>query len=109
MHFGRGHRGPEWTASAGGMKALFVVARGDRLRDLAFHLHSEVIGESQVATLQACAFRGCEGGCQAGSGGVGEQSVHAFVTDGKLPVIVIVGMHGERVGKGREARRILEV
>jgi hypothetical protein len=92
------------AAGRGAVEAVLVVARHDRLGDLALDLHADLVGEQQVRAAAPVALGERQRRRQGGSGGMGEQAVDAVLRDRELRVVVVVGMHGEAVGEGGEAR-----
>ena len=64
-----GRGGANVPQVAGGVEAVLIVARIDRLGDLAFHLHPDVIGEHRLCARAAQRFGIGQRGRQAGAVG----------------------------------------
>jgi hypothetical protein len=93
--------------AAGGraVEAVLVMARRDRLGDLALDFHADLVGQHEVRTAAPVALRDRERGRQRGRRGMGEQPVDAVLRHGELRVVEVVGVDREAVGERGEARR----
>ena len=98
----------EGAAGRGGVEAGLVVARVDRLGDLALDLDAEMVGEHDVAAVGARRLADGERGRQRRRGRMRQEAVDAVRRDGELGVVIVVGMDADAVGEGGEARRDLE-
>ena len=99
--------GREGAAGGGGVEAGLVVARGDRLGDLALDLDAEVIGEHEVPPGGFTQLGDGEGRRQRRRGRMGEQAIDAVLGHRELGVVIVVGVDADAVGEGGEARRHL--
>jgi hypothetical protein len=103
--FGKGGRRSENSAGASGMKTVAIVAREDGLGDLAFHFHSDVIGEQQIAPSLAFRLRRCQRGSQGCHGRMSEKPIYAVFRNGQLGIVIVVGVDRDAIEKSRKARR----
>ena len=87
------------------MKPIFIVPGRNCFRNLRLHLHSQVIGKQKVFGIGFGDFAQSQDSGEHGSGGMGEQSVHAVLGDRQLSVIKILDMDRQAIGEGREAWR----
>ena len=101
----RGARGgADRTAGRGAVEAVLIVARHDRLGDLAFDLDADLIRGHQVAAAASVSLGERQRRRQRRCGRMREQAVDAILGHGELRVVVVVGVDGNPVGERREAR-----
>ena len=86
------------------VKAVLIVARVHRFGELGFDFHRDLISGEHVAPGAAVALADRQHRRQCRRRRMGEQPVDAVLGDGKLGVVVVVGMDRNAVGERGEAR-----
>ncbi len=97
----------ERPAGGGRMEAGLVVARRDRLGDLALDFNAQMIGQHEILARGFEQFRHRECRRQGRSRRMRQQTIDAVLGDGELRVVVIVGVDADTVGECSKARRNL--
>src|SRR5581483_3430093 len=87
------------TARSGGVKAIFIMARRNRLRDFGFDFYTKLIRKHQI--FSAAAHRLCDskGGGQYRHGGMRKQTVNPVLRHRKLGVVEVLHMNRNAIHK----------
>src|SRR5207244_2012900 len=104
----RSRCGTEGSACARGMKSILIVAGRDRFRDLAFHLHAQVVGEHEFLARNISLGGKCQDRGKYGHGRMDQQAVYAVLRGRELRVVKIIGMNRNSIHECGEAWRGFE-
>ena len=100
----RGARGSaDRAAGRSAVEAVLIVARQDRLGDLAFDLYPDLIGGHQLTAALPIPFGERQHRRQRRCRRMGEQAIDAILGHGELGVVIVIGVNGNSVGERREA------
>src|SRR5260221_13221397 len=87
------------------MESLAIVSRRDRLGDLAFYFHANMVGQHQVAARLPFRLGDGERRREGRRRRMREKSVNAVFGGGQVRIVVIVRVEGDTVEEGGEPRR----
>src|SRR5712671_2137837 len=93
----------EDSASAGRVKSIFIVARGDCLCDFALYFNAAMVGDQQIFSTLCFDLGYRERSRKNGHCGMSQQTVHPVLAGGELSVVIIVDVNGHSVRKSGKA------